>query len=129
MYREIWKDIEGYEGSYQVSNKGRIMSHRRLLTFVRSGKLFTRVMRGMIMKQAVTVQKYHRIQLTQKDYRVHRLVAQAFIPNPNNLPQVNHKDFNRGNNNVKNLEWVTHQENIIHAVNGGRGVGIRKSKS
>ena len=62
---------------------------------------------------------YDRVSLEEKPYRIHRLVAEAFIPNPLNLPEVNHKDGNKKNNCVENLEWVTHQENMAHAVKTG----------
>ena len=58
---------------------------------------------------------YTRIGVDKKTYRIHRLVAEAFIPNPNNLPEVNHKDKNKANNHIDNLEWCTHRENIEHS--------------
>ena len=106
MSEEIWKDIEGYEGLYQVSNWGRVKS----LHFNKE----------KIMK-ATKGTKYYKINLfknkKQTTYLIHRLVAKAFIPNPNNLPEINHKDeknlknSNECNNNIENLEWVTAQEN------------------
>lgn len=103
---EIWKDIEGYEGLYQVSNKGRIKSFK---------KKFGTQPTETIMKQTATWCGYIRIKLI-KDNKgwtpmVHRLVAKAFIPNPENKPVINHKDGNRANNDVENLEWVTYKEN------------------
>lgn len=95
---EIWKDIEGYEGKYQVSNLGRVKS------LLKNG-----VNRERIMKQQKDKDGYMRIKLrkskTQKLYGVHRLVAFAFIPNENNLPMVNHKDEDKANNFANNLEW------------------------
>lgn len=106
--KEIWKDIPGYEGLYQVSNMGRVKS----LNFNRSG--LPRILKTK------NRQGYPRVILWKSGKRhevcVHRLVAQAFIPNPENKPFVNHKDGNRRNNHVDNLEWCTAQENAIHSV-------------
>ncbi len=103
---KIWKDIIGYEGLYKVSNYGDVMNSR--------GKL----------RKLTKHFGYSRIGLSKngisKDHPVHRLVAQAFIPNPNNYPQINHKDFNRSNNVVSNLEWCTRIQNAQHAIKGGR---------
>lgn len=106
---EIWKDIIDYEGYYMVSNLGRI---KRLTTTVNSclkhNKTITR--KEHIMSPTI-VNRYLSVKLTKnshtKSYRVHRLVAQSFIPNPCNLPQINHKDENKINNCVDNLEWCS----------------------
>ena len=102
---ENWKDIEGYEGLYQVSDKGRVKS----LNYNHTGK-------EKIMKLKTTKKGYLSIALhkygKQEYLRVHRLVAQAFIPNPDNLPQVNHKDEDKTNNCVENLEWCTAKYNL-----------------
>lgn len=100
---EVWKDIKGLEGFYQVSNFGRV---RRCF-----------VLKPEIRKNHITDYTCARIGIRGKHYSIHRLVAQAFIPNPYNKAQVNHKDGNPLNNNVKNLEWATPQENTIHAIN------------
>lgn len=96
---EIWKDIEGFEGLYQVSNMGRVKSLRR----------------NIILKSQIARSGYKRIQLYNnkgyKHFQIHRLVATAFISNPDNLPQVNHKDENKANNCVDNLEWCTPEYN------------------
>lgn len=98
---EIWRDIEGYEGLYQVSNKGHVKS-------LKWGK--ERILRPMINSSG-----YLKVQLyknTAHQYRyIHRLVAITFIQNPDNKPQVNHKDENKLNNCVENLEWSTAKEN------------------
>lgn len=113
---EIWKDIKGYEGLYQVSNLGRVKSLRRLVKFS-NGSI--REYPEKILKQ-YKANGYWVVGLNshgKKTVGVHRLVAEAFIPNPDNLPQVGHKDeknFKTGNecnNNVDNLEWTTAKEN------------------
>ena len=94
---EEWRDIKGYEGAYQVSSYGRIRSFKNNKVKVLKaqhhykGYLFVTLLKNGISKK----------------YKVHRLVAQAFIPNPNNYPQVNHKDEVKDNNVVENLEWCT----------------------
>ena len=101
MNDEVWKDIEGYEGLYQVSNLGRVKS-------IRYGK-------ERILKPLRYNCGYFVVNLwkngERNQYLVHRLVCQSFIPNPNNLPQVNHKDENKENNSVENLEWCTAKYN------------------
>ena len=112
---EIWKDIEGYEGLYQVSSWGRVKSTYR---------------GGRVLKGRKTKTGYLRINLCKnrnvKEYLVHRLVAQAFIPNPQNKPQVNHIDEDKENNHVNNLEWCTAKENVNH---GTRILRIGKARS
>lgn len=107
-HREAWKGIEGYEGIYEVSDRGRVRNIKR------GGRLMSlvKVTHGYI---AVTLHK----QGKQKMYLVHRLVAKAFITNPKNKPQVNHKDGVKTNNSAENLEWVTSHENLEHARNTG----------
>lgn len=99
-----WKLIEGFDGVYSVSNYGEVRNNKT----------------GKLMKPRKNETGYLRINLTKngkpKCMRVHRLVAQAFIPNPENKPEVNHIDFNRENNCVSNLEWVTNQENTQYSV-------------
>jgi hypothetical protein len=103
--REVWKDIDGYEGLYQVSNFGRIRRGERLKTpHVDHGGYLT-----------VWLSKHSKM----KCLKVHRLVASAFIPNPAGKKTVNHIDGNKQNNCVTNLEWATHSENIIHANKTG----------
>lgn len=107
--KEIWKDVVGYEGYYIVSNLGRI---KRLSTIVNSCLKYNNTItrKEHIMSNTIT-NKYLSVRLSKnnivKTYRVHRLVAKAFIPNPNNLPQINHKDENKLNNCVDNLEWCS----------------------
>lgn len=108
MEKEIWKDIPGYKGIYQISNFGRLKS-------------FKVVKSGMIMKNTNKKGWYFTVVLrsTGKPFttkRIHRLVAELFIPNPKNYKQVNHKDMNKQNNHYSNLEWCTCQQNIKHAL-------------
>lgn len=108
---EIWKDIKGYEGYYQASTYGRIKSVDR--TNHVGHKL-----RGVMLKQTYSRADYKIVRLCKNGimvaYRVNRLVALTFIDNPDNLPQVGHKDDDRWSNNVDNLYWTTAQENNIH---------------
>lgn len=103
---EIWKDVIGYENYYQISNLGRVRS-----TWFKTPK---------ILKQYTRKYGYKTVDLNKpgekrKLARVHRLVATAFLPNPDNKPQVNHIDYNPSNNIVTNLEWVTSLENNKHS--------------
>lgn len=99
---EIWKDIEGYDGLYQVSNFGQVKRGNKLLHL------------------NTNTYGYKHITLCKNGVRrtsaVHTLVASAFIENPNKKPQINHKDGNKSNNSAENLEWVTQKENNCHAI-------------
>ena len=117
--QEIWKDISGYVGYYKVSNFGRVKSVKRV---TRSGRTVNeRVL-------SASGNPYLQVALSKDGYicnvRVHRLVAHAFIPNPNNLPCVNHKDENKLNNHADNLEWCTVSYN-----NDYSGVGLKATLS
>jgi hypothetical protein len=111
--KEIWKDIEGFEGLYQVSNLGRVKS------FDTTDKL-GRIRKGRVLKPHRHPQGYLLVTLCKngkhKNHKTHRVVAQAFIPNPENKPEVNHIDENKTNNNVNNLEWSTRKENLNHGT-------------
>jgi len=110
---EVWKDVVGYEGVYQVSNFGRVKSLSRIRVNGRS-KCLTK---DKVLKNAKPncSRKYEQVDLLGENKLIHRLVAIAFIPNPFNLPQVNHKDGIKINNYPSNLEWCTVSENAIHA--------------
>jgi len=110
---EIWKDFDEY---YEVSNQGNIRSKTRMVRSTYGGQYLKQ---GRILKQNDNGQGYLQVMLCyngkNKSERVHRLVALTFIPNPNNHPKVNHKDLNKRNNNVWNLEWCTQLGNVEHA--------------
>lgn len=119
---EIWKDIAGYEGLYQVSDLGRVKSLDRIcwngkVNFVRKSK---------IIKDFKNKKGYHTVSLNKgkspKSYYLHRLVAIAFIPNPENKPEVNHKKGNKSDNRVCAIEWSTYSENNQHSYD----VGLKK---
>ena len=103
MKNEMWKDIEGYNGKYQISNYGRVKC------MWRKNQYRDHIGEPFILKPGVHQQGYLKVTLTKEGKPnhcyVHRLVANAFIPNPNNLPQVNHRDEDKTNNCVENLEW------------------------
>ena len=115
---EIWRDIKGYEGIYQISNFGRVKSVERIATNNKHGGV--RIIKEKILTPNDNGNGYKIVCLRKpkqrKNFYMHRLVATAFIPNPKNLRYVNHKDYNKSNNNVTNLEWCTQKENIQHSI-------------
>jgi len=119
MKLEIWKDVPNFEGTYQVSNLGRVKSLFRKVKV----KNFTRTIYEFIMNANLGKRGYYEIRTCKnsvtKHMYVHRMVALAFIPNPNNELYINHKDGVKTNNNVNNLEWVDHRTNMIHAHKTG----------
>ena len=117
---EVWKDIEEYKGIYQVSNHGRIRSLDRMLTYKTRYGVFQHLQRGKILHQYPDDRGYLWVKLhdlkSKKTVKVHRLVGNAFIPNPNNLPCINHKDEDKTNNMVDNLEWCSHLYNNLYGT-------------
>lgn len=119
---EIWKDIPNYEGLYQVSNFGKVKTLKIINDKARHPKT-------KILKQCKNSSGYLIVNLSNKTKRTHRLVAEAFIPNPNNYPCVNHKDGNKENNCVSNLEWCTYSHNNTEAYRLGLKEGALKNKT
>jgi hypothetical protein len=117
MEGEIWKDIEGYEGYFKISNLGRVLALDRKI--IRSdgkkNKFKSRILKNHISKRGYYVTDV-RINNLRKTFYIHRLIAINFIPNPLNKKQVNHKDSNPLNNSINNLEWVNNLENSCHRV-------------
>ena len=117
MDSEFWKTIAEYSGYYEVSNYGRI---RRLPTIIRYKNNSTRNYPGKIIKQERTADGYLRVVLCKENiktrFMVHRIVAKTFVLNPLNKPYINHKNSDRSDNRVENLEWCTQEENEQHAI-------------
>lgn len=116
----MWKDISFAKGSYQINEDGRVRSLSRYVQYP-NHKQFSQ---GKELIPQPNSKGYLRVKVIDRLYFVHRLVAQAFLPNPEDFPIVNHKDGNPLNNDVSNLEWVTHAENISHAYR--EGIAISK---
>jgi hypothetical protein len=119
--KEIWKDIIGYENYYQISNYGNVKSLER--SFHLGG-----IRKEKILKFSINTSGYFQVTLQKngekKNYLVHKLVALHFIPNPDNKSEINHKDGNKLNNLINNLEWCTRSENALHAFQ----LGLRNNK-
>jgi hypothetical protein len=116
IMQEVWKAIPGYEGRYEVSDWGRVLSKRTNL-FLKPNIMN----HGYVCVHLYSGGKQSRVVKT-----IHQLVALAFVPNPYNCQEVNHKNFLRRDNRVENLEWVTRKENVAHALAAGRRVRPEK---
>lgn len=111
--KEIWKNIKGYENTYQISNLGRVRSKDMM---VKNKKTYY-LKKGRILKPIVKAHGYLWVSLKGKLISVHRLVAENFIDNPYGYYEINHKDENKQNNYAKNLEWCTHKYNCEYSKN------------
>ena len=115
---EVWKDVLGFEGLYQISNFGNVKSLERYVFIPAYGGQF-RHLDEIILSKMVGSMGYYKVVLCNgsksKQVNIHRLIAIAFIPNPNNYPQVNHMDGDKQNNSINNLEWCTSKHNIRHS--------------
>lgn len=127
---EIWKKIPGLPDAYEASSLGRI---RRLAstytTDFREVKVTRRINAKTYRINKLTSKGYWRLRILDKTYYSHQLIARAFIPNPNNLPQINHKNCIKTDNRPENLEWVSNKENREHAILNNlvaRGAKIHK---
>lgn len=125
---EVWKPIKGYEGIYEVSSYGRVRSLERIDTRPnpRTGKAMNFTTKQRIITNRNHPKGYKTVLLrkggSSEQFLLHRLVARAFIPNPQNLPCVNHKDEDKTNNRADNLEWCSQQYNVNY------GTGVERMK-
>ncbi len=110
--KEVWREVQGYGGKYKISSLGKIQSFHR--KWGKNGKILRGTTKTNGYRYIILVGKNGR-----KPFRVHRLVAEAFISNPENKPYINHKNGRKDDNRVENLEWVSPKENTLHAKKNG----------
>ena len=110
---EEWRPVVGYEGLYEVSNTGRVRSLDRYVKG--KGKSYF-LHKGRVLSPAIKPEGYLIVRLQRRTFYIHRLVTAAFLPNPDNLPEVNHKDEDKTNNRVENLEWCDHKYNMNYGT-------------
>jgi hypothetical protein len=127
MENEIWKDVVGYEGIYQVSNNGLV----KRISNIRG--VNTKYQNNYFLKALDNGKGYLRIKLTNngksKRVMLHRIIAEAFIDNPLNKKCVNHINNIRSDNRIENLEWCTHSENTLHAIKCGRWYQVKLKRT
>jgi len=123
----MWKDIEGYEGYYQINTNGEVKSLERIIV----GRWGETLRKERMLKLVTSGKRYPMFTLCKDgkaiSYTLHQLLAKTFIPNPYNKKCVNHIDNNGFNNSLSNLEWVTYSENTIHAWENGYNENVRES--
>lgn len=126
---EVWKDIKNFEGMYQISNMGNVRSLNRV-TYNKNGTKVNRV--GKIKKQTIDNLGYFHVRLSKdsqtKTFRIHQLVAQAFIDNPNNYRCINHIDEDKTNNSIENLEWCSSKYNLEYSGNTKKACNSNKKQ-
>lgn len=127
---EVWKDVLGYEGLYQVSNLGQVRSLERY----RKNHVGVAKVQGKILRQSIKNSGYAKVALCKdgkvKTFTIHRMVAQAFVENVDGKTTVNHINGNKLDNRAENLEWTTYAENNMHAIDTGLNkMGVMNNKS